>query len=126
MRLRKYIMRQILSLRSCHKIVLLLLFNVLLPSHVTHSFIVTLSQQQSFHNKQRRIISNLYMGVRGKKIRKEIREEKEMETPPRINTPYGPIRFNRPLTMCDICIGLGKVYCNVCMKPFFWMLKKNI
>jgi len=63
-------------------------------------------------NSQRRL--TLYMGVRGKKIRKEIRKEKEMETPPRFNTPYGPIRYNRPLTMCDICVGLGKVYCNVC------------
>jgi len=85
---------------------------------ISNSFIIS---QQSFllHNQQsttktRKLrLEPLSMGVRGKKIRKEIKREKEMITPPRINTPYGPIRFNRPLTMCDICTGLGKVYCNV-------------
>jgi len=54
------------------------------------------------------------MGLRGKKIRKEIRKEKKEEIPPRINTPYGPIRYARPLTPCETCLGRCVVRCNVC------------
>lgn len=54
------------------------------------------------------------MGQRGKRIKKEIKREKEAEIPPRIKTPYGPIRFNRPLSTCDTCQGRGLVRCNVC------------
>jgi len=54
------------------------------------------------------------MGQRGKRIKKEIKKEKKEEVPPRINTPYGPIRNSRPLTPCDTCLGRGIVRCNVC------------
>ena len=54
------------------------------------------------------------MGQRGKRIKKEIKEEKKAEIPPRIFTPYGPIRLSRPLTVCDICSGRGVERCNVC------------
>lgn len=56
----------------------------------------------------------IMMGQRGKRIKKEIKREREAEVPPRINTPYGPIRFNRPLSTCDACQGRGIVRCNVC------------
>jgi len=53
---------------------------------------------------------------RGKRIKKEIKKEKKKEeqVPPRINTPYGPIRFSRPLTPCETCLGRCVVRCNVC------------
>ena len=58
--------------------------------------------------------SVIMMGQRGKRIKKEIKKEKKEEVPPRINTPYGPIRNSRPLTPCDTCLGRGIVRCNVC------------
>lgn len=53
-------------------------------------------------------------GQRGKRRKKEIKEEKSLETPPRIETPYGPIRMMRPLRICLDCQGRGMVRCNVC------------
>jgi len=58
------------------------------------------------------------MGLRGKKIRREKRRARqESKTPPRIQTPYGPIRLNRnesPTRTCDYCGGRGMVRCSVC------------
>mmetsp|Transcript_24115 Transcript_24115/g.27922 ORF Transcript_24115/g.27922 Transcript_24115/m.27922 type:complete len:263 (+) Transcript_24115:179-967(+) len=59
-------------------------------------------------------MSIIMMGQRGKRIKKEIKKEREIEAPPRVQTPYGPIRFNRPLSICDSCKGRGVVRCNVC------------
>lgn len=57
--------------------------------------------------------SIILMGQRGKRIKKEIKKERQMETPPRIPTPYGPIRMMRPLSICETCHGRGVVRCNV-------------
>lgn len=54
------------------------------------------------------------MGLRGKKIRKEKRRAAREETPPRIVTPYGPIRLPKPPRVCDVCNGRGLVRCGVC------------
>merc|ERR1712087_929508 len=54
------------------------------------------------------------MGKRGKKLRKEMRKERQKPTPPRIQTPYGPIRLNSPPRMCLTCAGRGVVRCPVC------------
>jgi hypothetical protein len=45
--------------------------------------------------------SIIMMGTRGKKIRKEKRRASKEPTPPQIQTPYGPIRFNKPPRVCD-------------------------
>lgn len=55
----------------------------------------------------------IMMGKRGKKLRKEMREERRKPTPPRIQTPYGPIRMNSPPRMCLACAGRGVVRCKV-------------
>jgi tryptophan-rich hypothetical protein len=58
--------------------------------------------------------SIIMMGTRGKKIRKEKRRASKEPTPPQIQTPYGPIRFNKPPRVCDCCKGRGQVRCSVC------------
>lgn len=58
--------------------------------------------------------SQLFMGQRGKRIRKEKRRARKEPTPPRIQTPYGPIRFNKPPRRCETCQGRGIVRCHVC------------
>lgn len=54
------------------------------------------------------------MGQRGKRIKKEMKKELQMDTPPSIKTPYGDIRMMRPLSICPTCQGRGAVRCNVC------------
>lgn len=56
----------------------------------------------------------LCMGLRGKKIRREKRRARKEPTPPRIVTPYGPIRMPRPPRVCEVCRGRGAIRCNVC------------
>lgn len=59
--------------------------------------------------------STLYMGLRGKKIRRHKREARELlKTPALIETPYGPVRLPRPPTVCDACRGRGVCRCSVC------------
>jgi tryptophan-rich hypothetical protein len=58
--------------------------------------------------------SIILMGTRGKKIRKEKRRASKEPTPPQIQTPYGPIRLNRPPRVCDCCNGRGIIRCSVC------------
>ena len=58
----------------------------------------------------------IMMGQRGKRIKKEIKKELQMDTPPRIKTPYGDIRMMRPLSICPTCQGRGVVRCNVSSK----------
>jgi len=53
-------------------------------------------------------------GLRGKRIRRERRRALQDPTPPRIQTPYGPIRLNRPPRLCECCTGRGLVRCDVC------------
>jgi tryptophan-rich hypothetical protein len=57
---------------------------------------------------------SIMMGTRGKKIRKEKRRASKEPTPPQIQTPYGPIRMNKPPRVCDCCKGRGLVRCSVC------------
>mmetsp|Transcript_15800 Transcript_15800/g.23747 ORF Transcript_15800/g.23747 Transcript_15800/m.23747 type:complete len:273 (+) Transcript_15800:137-955(+) len=80
-------------------------------NYAHHSFS---SPLQRWNGGRTRTMDIVMMGQRGKRIKKEIKKEREMETPPRIQTPYGPIRFNRPLAICDACSGRGVVRCNVC------------
>ncbi len=54
------------------------------------------------------------MGQRGKRIRKERRRLLQDPTPPRILTPYGPIRLNKPPRVCDTCSGRGMIRCPIC------------
>jgi len=54
------------------------------------------------------------MGQRGKRIRREKRRALQEPTPPRIETPYGPIRLTRPPRVCDTCQGRGMIRCSVC------------
>jgi tryptophan-rich hypothetical protein len=61
-----------------------------------------------------RTSSIIMMGQRGKKIRKEKRRASKEPTPPQIQTPYGPIRMNRPPRVCDCCNGRGLIRCSVC------------
>jgi len=56
----------------------------------------------------------LFMGLRGKRIRREKRKAWQDPTPPRLDTPYGPIRLTRPPRTCDLCLGRGHVRCTVC------------
>lgn len=56
----------------------------------------------------------LAMGLRGKKRRREIRNSRKDPTPPRIQTPYGPIRITKPPRRCDVCAGRGIGRCTVC------------
>jgi len=56
----------------------------------------------------------LFMGLRGKKLRRLKREARKDPTPPRIETPYGPIRIMRPPTTCHVCQGRGVIRCSVC------------
>lgn len=61
------------------------------------------------------LIYTLYMGLRGKKVRRRKREARELlRTPALIDTPYGPIRMARPPTVCDSCRGRGVCRCSVC------------
>ena len=53
-------------------------------------------------------------GLRGKKIRREKRKALKDPTPPRIETPYGPIRIPKPPRVCETCFGRGRIRCNVC------------
>lgn len=62
-----------------------------------------------------RSMSIIIMGTRGKKIRKEKRRASKEPTPPRIQTPYGPIRMSKPPRVCDCCNGRGLVRCSVCV-----------
>lgn len=53
-------------------------------------------------------------GQRGKRIRREKRKALQQPTPPRIQTPYGPIRLSYPPRQCDTCNGRGMIRCTVC------------
>jgi tryptophan-rich hypothetical protein len=54
------------------------------------------------------------MGQRGKRMRREKRRALKEPTPPRIQTPYGPIRLAKPPRVCERCSGRGLVRCSVC------------
>jgi len=56
----------------------------------------------------------LFMGQRGKRIKKEKKRAMREPTPPRIETPYGPIRLNKPPRKCEKCSGRGMLRCHVC------------
>lgn len=56
----------------------------------------------------------IMMGQRGKRIRREKRKALQEPTPPRILTPYGPIRLPKPPRPCDCCRGRGLLRCSVC------------
>ena len=58
--------------------------------------------------------ARLFMGLRGKRIKQEKRKAREEPTPPRIETPYGPIRRSLPPKTCETCSGRGLIRCNVC------------
>jgi len=53
-------------------------------------------------------------GRRGKQIRREKRKALREPIPPRIETPYGPIRFPKPPQTCVKCSGRGLIRCPVC------------
>jgi tryptophan-rich hypothetical protein len=59
-------------------------------------------------------ITELAMGLRGKKIRREKRKAMQEPTPPRVITPYGPIRLSKPPKVCYQCRGRGVCRCSVC------------
>lgn len=62
----------------------------------------------------RRGDSRLFMGLRGKKIRRLKRAAAREPTPPKVATPYGAVRVARPPQVCDACRGRGRVRCDVC------------
>jgi tryptophan-rich hypothetical protein len=68
----------------------------------------------TMHKAATRESTCLLMGLRGKKIRREKRKALREPTPARVDTPYGPIRFNRPPRSCECCRGRGVVRCTVC------------
>jgi len=71
--------------------------------------------ERQFSDYQRqRARSFLEMGLRGKRIRREKRKAMREPTPPQIQTPYGPVRMNRPPRVCDMCRGRGMLRCTVC------------
>jgi len=58
--------------------------------------------------------SCLFMGLRGKRRRAELRDLKKQSTPALIKTPYGPIRPSAQPKPCLDCGGRGIIRCRVC------------
>jgi tryptophan-rich hypothetical protein len=89
-------------------------FSAFLYSSAASSFTAAASSSLDHCTLHNQPSSALYMGLRGKKIRREKRLAQKLATPPRIETPYGPIRISRPPRICDTCRGRGVVRCTVC------------
>lgn len=88
-----------------------LLFLLLLLSILGRGTMAWILQTQSLVRQHE---TALGMGVRGKRVRRQKRKAAKEDTPPRVQTPYGPIRLPRPPRFCDTCRGRGLIRCCVC------------
>lgn len=86
----------------------LLLILFLLPLLMTKAFVQRTKYENGLY-----FTTALY-GLRGKKIRRLKRQAMQEQTPPRIETIYGPIRISQPPRVCETCQGRGLVRCPVC------------
>jgi hypothetical protein len=98
------------SLLSLPRLLFIIRFVLLHPTQAwllssKATFFSTSSLAPPSHDRDHKFVRVLFMGIRGKKIRREKRKALKEATPPVVHTPYGKIRISRPPRLCTCCNG---------------------